>query len=166
MTKVCNTCGQNKPLSEYYKNSWTKSGYRGDCKSCNKIKVSKWVDSNLERKLKNNKIWKNRNPENARDNYLKRTYGITLDQYNELLEKQNHSCAVCKRHYTEFKVNLAVEHDHKTKEIQGLCCTHCNRNLIGKIRNPELFRNAAHYLEHSHTGWFVPEKKKKKRKKK
>lgn len=121
------------------------------------------MENNIEKKLLNNKQWAHRNPDNARNNYLKRSYGITLAQYNELLEKQDHKCAVCKRHESEFKTNLAVEHDHKTLEIQGLCCTYCNRNLIGRIRDPSLFRAAAEYLEFSHTGLFVPDKKKKRK---
>lgn len=99
----------------------------------------------------------------ARAYHLKRLYGITLEQYDQLLEKQNHSCAICKRHESEFKTRLAVDHDHKTGEIFGLLCMYCNHRLIGKERRPELFENASKYLCQG-TGWFVPEKPKKKKK--
>ncbi len=36
-TKICKTCGQEKPLSEFYKHS-TKDGYRNDCKRCHQDK--------------------------------------------------------------------------------------------------------------------------------
>lgn len=161
ITKICNKCNIEKELSEFYKDASKLDGLRHDCKTCNKQRVAKWVENNLPKKLENNKNWKHKNPDNARDNYYRRNYGITLNQYNELLEKQNHCCAICKRHESEFKTNLAVEHNHKTKEIQGLCCTYCNRNLLGKIRDAKLFHSAGDYLENNHTGWFVPDKKRK-----
>lgn len=98
----------------------------------------------------------------AREYHLRRTYGISLEQYNSLLKKQKYRCAVCKRHESEFKTKLAVDHDHKTGEIFGLLCTHCNRYVIGRIRDPALFKNAARYLSKG-TGWFVPPKKRKKK---
>ena len=94
--------------------------------------------------------------------YSLRTYfDISEDQYNELLEKQQHSCAICKRHHTEFNKYLAVDHSHQTGEIRGLLCTECNKNLIRNHEDPSIFRTAAEYLETSKTGW----KKKKKYKK-
>jgi hypothetical protein len=45
--------------------------------------------------------------------HLKRKYGITLDQYNQLFAQQNGSCAICSRHQSEFKVALAVDHLRK-----------------------------------------------------
>lgn len=93
------------------------------------------------------------------------TYGITPEQYQELLEKQNYSCAVCGRHESEFTKKLAIDHDHGTGEIFGLLCTVCNRVLIGKIRKSEMYLAAAKYLEKG-TGWFVPPKQKRKRRRK
>lgn len=81
------------------------------------------------------------------------------------MKKQNYSCAICKRHQSEFKTRLAVDHHHGTKEIFGLLCTSCNLVLIGKLRNPELYLAAYEYLKQG-TGWYVPIKKKKKRKRK
>lgn len=38
MSKVCNSCNLNKPLSNFYKDSSLKCGYRGKCKECtNKV---------------------------------------------------------------------------------------------------------------------------------
>lgn len=91
-----------------------------------------------------------------------RTYGITEDQYNELLEKQNHCCNVCLRHESEFKTRLAVDHRHdKEGEIRGLLCTHCNRRVVGRHKDGDLLRRAADHLD-THTGWFVPKKPRKK----
>lgn len=89
-------------------------------------------------------------------------FGITLEQYGEMLEKQNGVCAVCHKPPQENKAH-AVDHDHKTGEIFGLLCHACNYRLIGRIRNPILFERAAEYLRNG-SGLFVPPKKKRRRK--
>lgn len=96
--------------------------------------------------------------EKARNNRLLRIYGITLDQYNELLFKQNDRCAICERHKEEFKTNLAVDHNHVTGEIRGLLCSYCNHRVIGRHRDGELLRKMSYYVDQG-TGWFVPKRR-------
>jgi hypothetical protein len=57
---------------------------------------------------------------------LKRNFNLTLEQYDEMLLKQNNCCAICGRPASEFKRKLAVEHNHKTGKIRGLVCNKCN----------------------------------------
>lgn len=97
---------------------------------------------------------------------LKTRYGITVEQYNGLLEAQNNCCALCERSTTTFKNRLNVDHNHASGEIRSLLCWHCNRHIIGKQLDPEIFRKAADYLEKAHTGWHVPSTKSKKRSRK
>lgn len=103
--------------------------------------------------------------ERARERNLLRRYGITLEQYNELLEKQEENCAMCGRHQSEFKTRLAVDHNHHTGEIRGLLCNYCNHRVVGKHRDPDLVLRLYNYLK-STTGWFVPKKTSRKRKRK
>lgn len=100
----------------------------------------------------------------SRGQYLKRIYGISVAQYNELLEKQNHSCALCGKHEDQEKHNLCVDHNHITGEIRGLLCRYCNHKLVGRHRDGTLLRRIANYVEQG-TGWFVPKRIKKKRRK-
>lgn len=101
-------------------------------------------------------------PDKAREYQLIRKYGITVKQYDELLERQQGRCAVCVRPAEEFPRRLAVDHDHVTGEVRGLLCNYCNHRLVGRHRDPGLLRRIAEYLEVG-TGWFVPPKRKKKR---
>lgn len=89
---------------------------------------------------------------------LKRKYGINLEKYNQLLKKQNNCCAICDKHKDEFKINLAVDHNHITGEIRGLLCSYCNRYVIGRHRDGNLLRKMAAYVEQG-TGLYVPKKK-------
>lgn len=66
---------------------------------------------------------------------LIRDYGITLDQYEELLGQQNSLCAICGEEgfsmhkHREDTVKLVVDHDHRTNHVRGLLCHNCNRAL-------------------------------------
>jgi len=68
-------------------------------------------------------------------------YGISEEKYQELLQKQNHRCAICKK-----RKRLCVDHDHETDEVRGLLCVSCN-TLLGRFeKNPALFLAILQYL--------------------
>lgn len=101
----------------------------------------------------------------ARAYHLKGTYGLTLEQYQQLFDAQEGRCFICRKHQDEFKQRLHVDHDHVTLEVRGLLCNFCNSRLVGRHRDPELFRRAAEHLERK-TGWFTPPPRRKRRKRK
>lgn len=102
-------------------------------------------------KISRNKICRKTAPsaslEKRRIGLLKYHYSITLNEYNDMFEKQNGCCKICFRHQSEFKKSLAVDHDHKTGKIRGLLCSHCNRGLGSFYDNVEILKNAINYLE-------------------
>ena len=49
MSKLCKTCGIEKHLDEFNKNSKTKDGLQGKCKECNKSYLKQWVIDNPEK---------------------------------------------------------------------------------------------------------------------
>lgn len=76
------------------------------------------------------------------------TFGITLDERDELIEFQGGGC-ICME-WTGYNGNsrsLSTDHDHKTGVVRGALCKHCN-DLLGRIRdNPAYFRRMIAYLE-------------------
>jgi hypothetical protein len=82
-----------------------------------------------------------------KDIYLRKNYGITLEQYNDMLVKQNNCCACCKQPTEASGRNgLHVDHSHTTKEVRGLLCSQCNTG-IGKFREDvNTLQNAINYL--------------------
>lgn len=64
---------------------------------------------------------------NRKSSY-KRKYGITLGDYEEMLENQNGECATCHRQCSTGK-NLAVDHCHYSGRVRGLLCARCNLAL-------------------------------------
>lgn len=75
---------------------------------------------------------------------LKRRYGITLEQYNALLEQQGGACAICQR--VPKAGRLHVDHDHKTKVVRGLLCYRCNRYHVSN-HTLETAKRVVAYLE-------------------
>ena len=77
---------------------------------------------------------------------LRRKFGLTPEQYEQMLNVQESKCGICGKHQKEFKIALAVDHDHKTNEIRGLLCSKCNRLLGDSNDNSETLLNAIQYL--------------------
>jgi len=82
----------------------------------------------------------------AKDTYLRRTYNITMDEYDLMLEAQGGNCAICDK--PPLLRALHVEHDHSTGLVRGLCCFFCNAQILRQRVTAELLRRAADYLEH------------------
>ena len=107
-TKICSKCGDTKSLDQMYKYQQCRTcynAYQKAYKRRNKKKCYTFVASAT----------------------LKRKYGISLSQYDELFEAQNGLCAICCK--TQKKKRLAVDHNHETGEIRGLLCDKCNRAI-------------------------------------
>ncbi len=85
------------------------------------------------------------------DAYYQRVYGITLQQYLDMAEKQHYVCAICEHENFAMGVVhsgcLVVDHDHKTGKVRGLLCHNCNRAL-GLLQDSKAFiANAYNYLK-------------------
>ncbi len=82
------------------------------------------------------------------ENRLRRQYGITTKEYQDIWEIQGGLCAVCKRPESENNgKKLAVDHNHTTGNIRGLLCLACN-TAIGSLKDSkELVKKAFEYLD-------------------
>lgn len=137
--RICKICNQPKLLTEFYQTvrNGKPYGYHGKCKSCY-IK----------------KQQKNYDPIKKRDENLKRLYGIGLNEYNKILEKQDFKCAICKT--TDIKGRKTgrggqievfyVDHCHTTNQIRGLLCNVCNRTIGYIGENPSILEEMIKYL--------------------
>lgn len=81
--------------------------------------------------------------------HLKKTYGMSEDDYNNLLEKQNGVCGICgtDKSWNNKTSHFYVDHCHDTGKIRGLLCNGCNSGL-GHFKDSEIALEAAiRYLE-------------------
>lgn len=148
--KKCTNCNITKEISKFYKHKGKKDGLRSHCSEClqKQFKI-KSTDVNfkvkrklLQREYRKNPDFKKREKEWQRKTNFKRSYGITVDGYNFLFNKQNGNCAICGLNQINFKRKLAVDHCHTTKKIRGLLCDHCNPGL-GYFKDSEILLNKA-----------------------
>ena len=95
--------------------------------------------------------WRSKNPERVKNADLKKTYGITLEQYEAMMAEQNGVCAICKQpENTKDKDGgprgMPVDHCHTTGKVRGLLCTPCNRALGMFKDSTENLQSAIDYL--------------------
>jgi hypothetical protein len=170
-TKICSKCGIEKELFEFHNEESGKFGVMSKCKICvreiMKLRSRKYRELNPDKVKKQRKAHYEKNKENIKkkDNehyhlhkeqhksaILKRLFGITLEDYNIMLESQNGVCAICGK--PEFLIDnrtntlraLAVDHDHKTEKVRGLLCNRCNKSLGGFKDNINNLLSAIKYL--------------------
>jgi hypothetical protein len=162
-SKPCKVCGVIKPLDRFYRTPGTRDGRRGDCIDCNLAVKARRHAQNPEPARERTRRWMADNPARSAENrrkfiesggkkladrrsYLKRTYGITLEEYDAKLAEQGGVCGICEREPNP-DISLHVDHDHETGAIRGLLCFPCNQ-AIGSLReDPFLLRAAADYLD-------------------
>lgn len=117
--KLCRLCAQWLPVEDFYTNPTPKDGLHNRCINCH------------------------------RSERLHRTYGITVDEYQRMLEEQGSACKICGG-INEDGRELSVDHDHECcpgrkscgKCIRGLLCNPCNRAL-GYMRDSVVRLEAA-----------------------
>ena len=136
---------------------------RPECKACN-LEAQAWRhQQNPGPARERTRRWQAENPDRVqakkdeyaadgrrslsnRRSHLKRKYGITIEQYDEMLASQGGVCAICEREPNP-NISLHVDHDHETGRIRGLTCFRCNQAMGAFGEDPSLLRAAASYLE-------------------
>lgn len=79
---------------------------------------------------------------------LQLVYGITDEQYDAMLEKQKHCCAICGSKNWDSRNNVPhIDHDHITGKVRGILCMGCNSALGMMKDSPERLIKAAKYLK-------------------
>jgi hypothetical protein len=93
-----------------------------------------------------------RHPDRCKNTKLKQEFGITVEEYYQMLAQQNNRCAICRKEETAIDNwkktirNLAVDHCHNTNKIRGLLCTKCNTGIGLFNESSELLQLAIDYL--------------------
>lgn len=123
----CCSCRKEKSKEQFSPDKHQSNGLSGYCTECLIIK--------------------------NRVNVLKRKYNLTLEEFKELLEKQNGKCKICDKNLSYInltknqKDSACVDHSHKTNEVRGILCSACNL-AIGLLQDKkEIIMKAYKYLE-------------------
>jgi hypothetical protein len=158
--KTCSRCKAPKSLDEFARNRAARDRLQNQCKDCqreyrdaNRASIAEknrlYRLANREKLLERNRAYyrANRdpflekcrerraaNPEAAaarrRSAGLRRRYGITVEQYDEMLAAQGGVCALCGTDQPGGRgEHFSVDHCHKDGHVRGLLCAGCNTNL-------------------------------------
>lgn len=100
-----------------------------------------------------NKARPKRVPDYRRDEHLKRTYNMSIEDFDRLYEEQGGICAVCSESIPRTH-KVYVDHDHaccpKGKScgscIRGLLCLRCNTTLGKLADDADLIRAMLGYV--------------------
>lgn len=114
--KRCAECREVKPLTEFHRAKSQSGGYNCYCKSCRKRQ--------------------------ARETHLMRTYGLTVAEFDAMVEAQGGVCACCGERDPQH-----VDHDHVTGRVRGVVCFRCNSGIGQFDDRADLMRSAIDYLE-------------------
>jgi hypothetical protein len=149
---------KNKEKIQDYHKSWYKENKEIQLASCHKRYKEKreqilgQCKDYYQSHKKEIKMYPSSNPDQKKDRYLQRLYGITLEQYNQMLESQNRVCAICGQPETTVNKrgnciqDLSVDHNHETGKVRGLLCRKCNRILGDAKEDINIFNSATNYL--------------------
>jgi len=81
------------------------------------------------------------------DVIIRNNYGITLHDFDELLQMQNNSCAICSKPIEALRRRMNIDHCHDTNKVRGILCTGCNTGLGHLGDNIEGLEKAIQYLK-------------------
>lgn len=147
--KKCTKCNQTKELNAFYKDKYTRDGYRPDCRECNLEGQRNRYHSIPGPRTTRVLLEVPKGTTRAVTLRLAR-YGLSFEGYCALLNKQDSSCAICK---VEGET-LYIDHDHNCcagnrscgQCVRGLLCHRCNTMLGFALDNMDTLVNAAFYL--------------------
>lgn len=133
--KPCRGCGS--PIKY-------KSG-RG-CVDC-RIRKSSEKSKTPERKAQQAKLYEVKK-DYQRYYQLTKRFGLTREQYYQLLLSQDYRCKICNVEHEEVsRGRLVVDHCHTTGKVRGLLCHSCNVGIGHLKESEELMLKAISYLK-------------------
>lgn len=143
----CSKCDELKEAGAFSRSK----NARVWCKACCRANAAAWRARNPAKVAQHNRRPRNsaREKEVQRIYRLLAKYGMTIEEYEALLKKQDGVCAICKEppqdNLTRFGV-LHVDHCHTTKKVRGLLCGLCNTALGGFREKITILQAAINYL--------------------
>lgn len=127
--KTCTECGATQKPEAFSKSPTSRDGRRGKCRSC--VKEEDAV----------------RYRDEVQETLFLRRYGITLDDYAQMLKRQGGKCALCATDTPSGRWGrFVVDHCHTTGRVRGLLCNSCNVALGRLGDSPESIQRALAYV--------------------
>jgi len=142
-------------MAQFSRHPKARDGLQQRCRACANAAARASYLKDPDRVKARAKRWAEKDPERRmRVSYgskLRKHYGITHAQYDEMHRKQGGLCAVCLRgqpaDYSAPRRFLLVDHCHQSGAVRALLCSPCNVGLGRFEDDPARLRSAATYIE-------------------
>jgi hypothetical protein len=151
ISKRCPRCREVKQVSDFRHEPSRPRGLAIYCRACDPIiRREKYL---TRRQAHNDyaRRYQQERPEKrsayTRRYALKKFYGITPEQWDQMYERQRGCCLLCGE--APARKRLHVDHCHETGLVRGLLCTSCNSGIALLRHDPELLTAAIAYLNGS-----------------
>lgn len=155
--KRCTKCGEEKLLEEFHSRP-DRASKKSRCKACQVEYLREWRARNPDkmRSYREAQIADGRLYRQNRAYKFKSQYGITVEEFDQMLIDQKGQCALCSADISAGGEgrgkgmrtgNAAVDHDHVTGKVRGLLCITCNLMLGYAKDDPALLGAAIDYLK-------------------
>lgn len=126
--RTCTTCGEFKSAENYRLERDVRSfkgvSMRSKCRACNE-----------------HRNWKK---------FIVKSYGITHEEYYQMLDEQNGVCKICGSEDNNNERcssgKLFIDHCHTTGKVRGLLCSKCNHGLGQFNDDTDRLQKAIDYL--------------------
>lgn len=107
-----------------------------------------------------NEAYREKNAEILENKRIVKLYGITSEDLEKIIQKQDNKCAICGKpfekkilHGRDKNKRPHVDHDHDLNFVRGILCSCCN-TAIGLLQeDPRIVRLAAKYLEEANASF-------------
>lgn len=113
------------------------------CRNAASVKSAKNDPNRLEKMRKHRAKWREAHPTYHKERELQLHYGLTLEQYNQMLAEQDNRCAIC----TGTMERPCVDHDHLTGKVRRILCSTCNVVLGLVNEDPAWLGRMIEYLQ-------------------
>ena len=104
-----------------------------------------YYKKNIVKEREIRRLYRLKQTKDTLKSYQIKKYNLTIEDFKNLLEKQQGKCYICKGSSMPNK-NLAIDHCHETGKVRGLLCHMCNRGLGYFKDNVNLLHDAINYL--------------------
>jgi len=140
--KTCSRCKILKPASSFNREG---EGLRSWCRECN-IKYlqelkAKDPEKYRQQRREAQRRYYAKNAEKSKAKHILRNYGLTLEEYNEIMSRNEGMCVICNE-----KPATHLDHCHKTLKWRGGLCSNCNTGLGQFQDRIDLLEAAIRYL--------------------
>lgn len=137
----CRACNERVPLLRHTRDGWI-------CKPNRDKTVSAWRDRTVDHRRETHRAWRDANRDHLRAGHLAKKYGLTVEDYGDMIKSQGGLCAICRRppKSTHRGGMLHVDHCHLCLAVREALCGDCNMALGMFGEDVEVLLRAVDYL--------------------